>query len=41
MAVIELVDYTEAPAKHQKTGKQDRAKRVRGSKKTTESQAEA
>jgi len=34
MAVIELVDYTEAPSTSQKTGKQDRAKRVKGSKKT-------
>ncbi len=36
MAVIELVDYTEAPSTSQKTGKQDRAKRVKGSKKTAE-----
>ncbi len=36
MAVIELVDYNEAPSASQKTGKQDRAKRVRGSKKTAE-----
>jgi len=33
MAVIELVDYAEAPSK-QLPGKQDRAKRVKGSKKT-------
>ena len=36
MAVIELVDYTEAPSTSQKTGKQDRAKRVKGSKKIAE-----
>ncbi|MBV5304563.1 MAG: 50S ribosomal protein L17 [Chlorobium sp.] len=36
MAVIELVDYNEAPSTSQKTGKQDRAKRVKGSKKTAE-----
>ena len=41
MAVIELVDYQEAPATQQKTGKQDRAKRVKGSKKTTGSSAPA
>jgi len=39
MAVIELVDYMEAPAAHQKTGKQDRAKRVKGSKKTSDAPA--
>ncbi|MBM3423117.1 MAG: 50S ribosomal protein L17 [Chlorobi bacterium] len=33
MAVIELVDYSEAPSKQVQTGKQDRAKRVKGSKK--------
>lgn len=38
MAVIELVDYSEAisPAASQKSGKQDRAKRVQGSKKSAE-----
>ncbi len=37
MAVIELVDYQEAPSASQGTaGKQDRAKRVQGSKKTAE-----
>jgi large subunit ribosomal protein L17 len=36
MAVLELVDYNEAPSTTQKTGKQDRAKRVKGSKKTAE-----
>ena len=37
MAVIELVDYQEAPSASQKAGKQqDRAKRVKGSKKTAE-----
>lgn len=35
MAVLELVDYTEAPAAEPKKGKQDRSKRVRGSKKAT------
>ncbi len=33
MAVLELVDYTEAPADAPKQAKQDRSKRVRGSKK--------
>jgi len=37
MAVIELVDYMEAPSATQTSGKQDRAKRVKGSKKVTES----
>jgi large subunit ribosomal protein L17 len=32
MAVIELVDYAEAPSTKQKSTKQDRAKRVKGSK---------
>jgi large subunit ribosomal protein L17 len=32
MAVIELVDYAEAPSVKQKSTRQDRAKRVRGSK---------
>ena len=41
MAVIELVDYTEAPSTSQKTGKQDRAKRVKGSKKTAEAAVSA
>ncbi|MEI7825330.1 MAG: 50S ribosomal protein L17 [Chlorobiaceae bacterium] len=36
MAVIELVDYQEAPSASQKPGKQDRAKRVKGSKKIAE-----
>lgn len=39
MAVIELVDYQEAPATQQKAAKQDRAKRVKGSKKTSEAPA--
>ena len=33
MAVLELVDYTEAPASAPKKAKQDRSKRVKGSKK--------
>ena len=33
MAVIELVDYTEAPSEKQKSSRQDRSKRVKGSKK--------
>lgn len=33
MAVLELVDYTEAPVDAKKQAKQDRSKRVRGSKK--------
>jgi len=36
MAVLELVDYNEAPVTGPKVVKQDRAKRVKGSKKTTE-----
>jgi large subunit ribosomal protein L17 len=32
MAVIELVDYSEAPSKQPQGGRQDRAKRVKGSK---------
>jgi large subunit ribosomal protein L17 len=36
MAVIELVDYAEAPSAKQKSTKQDRAKRVRGSRKAEE-----
>ncbi len=36
MAVIELVDYSEAAAKAPQKAKQDRAKRVRGSKKASE-----
>ena len=37
MAVIELVDYADAPSKSQKTiSRQDRAKRVKGSRKTAE-----
>ncbi len=36
MAVLELVDYTEAPADAKKQVKQDRARRVRGSKKASE-----
>ena len=32
LAVIELVDYTEAPSVKQKSTRQDRAKRVKGSK---------
>jgi len=40
MAVIELVDFTEAPlAAGKKAVKQDRAKRVKGSKKTVEAGA--
>ncbi len=39
MAVIELVDYQEAPATSQKSGKQDRSKRVRGSKKQSDAPA--
>ncbi len=34
MAVIELVDFADAPLTSQKSSKQDRAKRVKGSKKT-------
>jgi large subunit ribosomal protein L17 len=41
MAVIELVDYAEAYPSAPKAGKQDRAKRVKGSKKTEEKAAEA
>ena len=41
MAVIELVDYQEAPATSQKSGKQDRSKRVKGSKKTSDAPAPA
>jgi len=41
MAVIELVDYSEAPSKQPQAAKQDRAKRVRGSKKTGETAAAA
>ena len=41
MAVIELVDYSEAPSKQAQTGKQDRAKRVKGSKKTEAAAATA
>jgi large subunit ribosomal protein L17 len=37
MAVIELVDYTEAPSEKQKSSRQDRSKRVKGSKKAEES----
>jgi large subunit ribosomal protein L17 len=37
MAVIELVDYAEAPSAKQAGARQDRAKRVRGSKKAAES----
>ena len=40
MAVLELVDYNEAPSSAPKTGKQDRAKRVKGSKKFVESAPE-
>jgi large subunit ribosomal protein L17 len=36
MAVLELVDYNEAPVTGPKVVKQDRAKRVKGSKKTAE-----
>jgi large subunit ribosomal protein L17 len=36
MAVIELVDYTEAPSEKQKSSRQDRAKRVKGSRKAEE-----
>ncbi|MCE1274172.1 MAG: bL17 family ribosomal protein, partial [Chlorobiales bacterium] len=36
MAVIELVDYAEAPSAVQKSTKQDRAKRVKGSRKAEE-----
>ncbi len=39
MAVLELVDYTEAPSSTPKSGKQDRAKRVRGSRKNAEASA--
>ncbi|ABB23096.1 50S ribosomal protein L17 [Pelodictyon luteolum] len=35
MAVIELVDFAEAPVAAPKAAKQDRAKRVKGSKKVT------
>jgi large subunit ribosomal protein L17 len=41
MAVIELVDYTEAYPAAPKAAKQDRAKRVRGSKKTEDTAAAA
>ncbi|NTV92996.1 MAG: 50S ribosomal protein L17, partial [Chlorobiaceae bacterium] len=41
MAVIELVDYAVEPSTKQKVTKQDRAKRVKGSKKQAEGQAEA
>ncbi|WP_449258825.1 50S ribosomal protein L17 [Chlorobium limicola] len=41
MAVIELVDYSEAPTKQVQTGKQDRAKRVKGSKKAEETSVAA
>jgi large subunit ribosomal protein L17 len=41
MAVIELVDYQDAPATSQKSAKQDRSKRVKGSKKTTDAPAAA
>lgn len=37
MAVIELVDYAEAPSAKQKSVKQDRSKRVQGSRKAEES----
>ncbi|NTU93090.1 MAG: 50S ribosomal protein L17 [Chlorobiaceae bacterium] len=37
MAVIELVDYAEAPSAKPTTIKQDRSKRVKGSKKAEES----
>jgi large subunit ribosomal protein L17 len=36
MAVIELVDYAEMPSSTQKVTKQDRSKRVKGSKKAEE-----
>lgn len=39
MAVLELVDYTEAPADAKKQVKQDRSRRVRGSKKAVEAVA--
>ena len=35
MAVLELVDYTEAPASAPKKAKQDRSKRLKGTKKET------
>jgi large subunit ribosomal protein L17 len=41
MAVIELVDYAEVPAASKQPAKQDRAKRVKGSKKATEAGASA
>jgi large subunit ribosomal protein L17 len=41
MAVIELVDYAEAPAASKQPAKQDRAKRVKGSRKATETGASA
>lgn len=41
MAVIELVDYAEAPSKQPQSGKQDRAKRLKGSKKTEAAAATA
>ena len=40
MAVLELVDYTEAPADAKKQVKQDRSKRVRGSKKVAKATPE-
>ena len=36
MAVIELVDYAEAPSAKQKSTRQDRSRRVKGSKKAEE-----
>lgn len=39
MAVIELVDFAEAPAAAPKAAKQDRSKRVKGSKKAQEGAA--
>jgi large subunit ribosomal protein L17 len=41
MAVIELVDYAEAPAAPKQPAKQDRAKRVKGSRKASEASASA
>nr|Q3APK1.1 RecName: Full=Large ribosomal subunit protein bL17; AltName: Full=50S ribosomal protein L17 [Chlorobium chlorochromatii CaD3] len=43
MAIIEFVDYSEAisPAASQKSSKQDRAKRVQGSKKNVDAVAES
>ncbi|NTV99353.1 MAG: 50S ribosomal protein L17 [Chlorobiaceae bacterium] len=41
MAVIELVDYAEAPVAPKQPAKQDRAKRVKGSRKATETSASA